>query len=57
MRFLVPKAGLYQRGLLKSLKTWAISFRTNGHAQLASQFSLLLVSPFLLCLPLFLTLE
>jgi len=27
-RELVPKAGLYQRGLLKSLMTWAIPFPT-----------------------------
>jgi hypothetical protein len=27
---MVPKAGLYQRGLLKSLKTWAIPHTSAG---------------------------
>jgi hypothetical protein len=27
---MVPKAGLYQRGLLKSLKTWAIPSSPNS---------------------------
>jgi len=53
----VPKAGLYQRGLLKSLMIGQSPSPPAPEAQLVIQLSLLLVSLFRPGLPLFLTLE
>ena len=51
------EGGIVLRGIAQVIDDWAIPFSSALVAQLASQLPLLLVSPFLLSLPLFLTPE